>query len=138
MKYDLDVKRIKTEMRLQDLSQADICRALGTDPSNLSRLLRRGTAYTDTVAQLSGALRVSPGDIVPALRTPRKTLGQLLSAAVIRSHKSLSEIAELADIPARALHKWETDESYPNLLDACSVAEVLGVSLDSLTGRAVQ
>ena len=89
MKYDLDVKRIKTEMRLQDLSQADICRALGTDPSNLSRLLRRGTAYTDTVAQLSGALRVSPGDIVPALRTPRKTLGQLLSAAVIRSHKSL-------------------------------------------------
>jgi transcriptional regulator with XRE-family HTH domain len=138
MKYDLDVKRIKTEMRLQDLSQADICRALGTDPSNLSRLLRRGTAYTDTVAQLSGALRVSPGDIVPALRTPRKTLGQLLSAAVIRSHKSLLEIAELADIPVRALHKWETDESYPNLLDACSVADVLGLSLDSLTGRAVQ
>lgn len=136
MIHTLDTNLILGNMQARGITQADLCRKLGINASGLSTLLRRGRARTDTVARLSGALDMSPLEMIPALRVRQKTTGTLFSQYVIRSHKTMAQVAEESGVSLRTLTKWEADEQYPGLLDAIDVADVLKVSLDKLAGRA--
>ncbi|MCR4911517.1 MAG: helix-turn-helix domain-containing protein [Bacilli bacterium] len=64
-----------------------------------------------------------------------ETFGQRLSR--IRKEKGLTQedIAKRIVISPQAVSKWENDVSSPDILVLCSLADILGVSVDELLGR---
>lgn len=66
------------------------------------------------------------------------TIGEAIRKARIKSGYTKVQLAEIAHISFNTLHKWEKDETYPNLFNLIPIADALGVTLDELVGRTVK
>ena len=53
----------------------------------------------------------------------------------IESEMSQEKLAELIGVSTRTLQAWEAGDGYPRLPMLISLADVMGVSIDYLTGR---
>jgi transcriptional regulator with XRE-family HTH domain len=62
----------------------------------------------------------------------------LIKQARLRAHLSQRDLAGRLGITASAVAQWELGQSRPGTGRLAALAEVLGVSMDSLLGRSVQ
>ena len=64
-----------------------------------------------------------------------QTLGQRIAGHRKRLHMTQEQLAEKLGITAQAVSKWENDQSCPDIAMLPQLAEIFGVSIDSLLGK---
>ena len=63
------------------------------------------------------------------------TIGEILRNLRTKREMSAREIAEGIGVTTDLIYRWEKGEIYPSLLNAISLADFFGCSLDNLVGR---
>jgi len=66
-----------------------------------------------------------------------KTIGEIIKKARLDRGYTQKELAEKAGIGVGCIETWEAGTSYPNVINLIPVADVLGMTLDELTGRKI-
>ena len=67
-----------------------------------------------------------------------KTMGQYMMVCRLKKGMRRCELAKLSGVTVGNIASYEHDQSFPLILSAISIADVLGVSLDELIGRKVK
>ena len=65
----------------------------------------------------------------------KETLGNIIQRYRKARKMTQEELAERLNITSQAVSKWETDNSYPDLVLLCKLADIFNCSLDELMGR---
>lgn len=74
--------------------------------------------------------------LVDAGRKPKTPLGAALYEYRTREGISQAELAKRIDVSVASVNNWETRDYLPTFTKAIEIADVLGVSMDQLAGRA--
>ena len=64
----------------------------------------------------------------------RKTVGQHMYEARIKSGLTAYELAKRANLYANTIYSWESDKALPTLLNVASAAQALGLSINEYCG----
>ena len=64
------------------------------------------------------------------------TIGEIIRHRRKKMEISGIELAERLGVKPTVVYRWETGEVYPSLLNAITLADFFGCSLDELVGRA--
>jgi len=65
------------------------------------------------------------------------TLGRRIARLRIAHGMTQERLANILNVSAQAVSKWENDQSYPDIMLLPVLAETFGVSVDDLLGRTV-
>ena len=66
-----------------------------------------------------------------------ESLGRRIARLRLLKGMTQERLANLANVSAQAVSKWENDQSYPDIMLLPVLADVFGVSIDELLGRTV-
>ncbi|MBQ9316919.1 MAG: helix-turn-helix domain-containing protein, partial [Atopobiaceae bacterium] len=64
----------------------------------------------------------------------RETLGRRIARMRLEHAMTQERLANIANVSAQAVSKWENDQSYPDILLLPLLAETFGVTVDELLG----
>ena len=67
-----------------------------------------------------------------------ESFGRRIARLRLMKGMTQERLANLANVSAQAVSKWENDLSYPDIMLLPVLADVFGVSIDELLGRAVE
>ena len=67
-----------------------------------------------------------------------ETFGRRIARLRLMKGMTQERLANLANVSAQAVSKWENDLSYPDIMLLPVLADVFGVSVDELLGRTVE
>ena len=67
-----------------------------------------------------------------------ETFGRRIARLRLMKGMTQERLANLANVSAQAVSKWENDLSYPDIMLLPVLADVFGVSIDELLGRTVE
>ena len=63
------------------------------------------------------------------------TIGEIIRQKRKDKEVSVAELADMFGVTNNTIYRWETNEVYPSLLNAITLADFFGCSLDELVGR---
>ena len=67
-----------------------------------------------------------------------ESFGRRIARLRLMKGRTQERLANLANVSAQAVSKWENDLSYPDIMLLPVLADVFGVSVDELLGRTVE
>lgn len=65
------------------------------------------------------------------------TIGEIIRHRRKKLEISGTELAKIIGVNSNEIYRWETGEAFPSLLNAISLADFFGCSLDNLVGRGI-
>ena len=126
----LNVERIKELIKNQGYSLLRLSTAMGSDQAALGAMLSKGKCGERSVFRLADALDVEPEDIL--ILPARLTVGQSVWINRMSKRQLIQDLSEVTQESVNKLRDIERDRGTFSVLEAITIAEALGISLDQL------